>query len=252
MCVLNLKKSESLSFVSNSLWPHGLYSPWNSPGQNTGVSRHSLPKGIFPNQGLNTGLPHCRQILYQLNHQGSPFFKNPIRIFLCSSYGLFLDSSSSGNFLFDGNIIKWYPKLIWFQYYKFIMKAVNITSPILFSFGANTSGLNDTSVHNVLVPMLTSVWHSLWPTTWLFTFLGLRFYYNLLDILDNPKKKLIKFPKNCDFKRNSSSKLESKMKYHIEWFHKVSFHDSTIEFPELGRSILLAYCKIKTYLQPEA
>ena len=76
------------------------------------------------------------------------FLKNPIRIFLCSSYGLFLDSSSSGNFLFDGNIIKWYPKLIRFQYYKFIMKAVNITSPILFSFGANTSGLNDTSVHN--------------------------------------------------------------------------------------------------------
>ena len=117
--------------------------------QNTGVSSHSLPQKIFPTQGSNPGLPHCRQILYQLNHQGSPFFKNPIiRIFLFSSYGLFLDSPSSGNFLFDRNIIKWYLKLIWFQYYKFIMKAVNIMSPILFSFGANTSGLNDTSVHN--------------------------------------------------------------------------------------------------------
>ena len=51
---------------------HGLYSPWNSPGQNTGVGGHSVLQGIFPTQGLNTGLPHCRQIAYQLSHQGSP------------------------------------------------------------------------------------------------------------------------------------------------------------------------------------
>ena len=47
-------------------------SPWNSPGQNTGVGRCSLLQGIFPTQGSNRGLPHCRQILYQLSHQGSP------------------------------------------------------------------------------------------------------------------------------------------------------------------------------------
>ena len=64
--------SESLSVVSNSLWPHGLYSPWNSPGQNAGVGSLSLLQGIFPTQGLNPSLPHCRQILYQLSHQGSP------------------------------------------------------------------------------------------------------------------------------------------------------------------------------------
>ena len=57
---------------SDSLWPHGLYSPWNSPGQNTGVGNCSLLQGIFPTQGLNPGLPHCRWILYQLSHQGSP------------------------------------------------------------------------------------------------------------------------------------------------------------------------------------
>ena len=50
---------------------HGLYSPWNSPGQNTGV-RISLLQGIFPSQGLNWDLLHCRRILYQLNYQGSP------------------------------------------------------------------------------------------------------------------------------------------------------------------------------------
>ena len=58
--------------MSHSLWPHGLYSPWNSPGQNSRVGSCSLLQGIFPNQGLNPSLPHCRQILYQLSHQGSP------------------------------------------------------------------------------------------------------------------------------------------------------------------------------------
>ena len=48
------------------------YSPWNSPGQNTGVGSLSLLQGIFPAQGSNPGLPHCRQILYQLSHKGSP------------------------------------------------------------------------------------------------------------------------------------------------------------------------------------
>ena len=57
-----------------SLWLHGLYSPWNSPfhGQNTGVGSLSLLQRIFPTQGSNPGLPHCRQILYQLNYKGSP------------------------------------------------------------------------------------------------------------------------------------------------------------------------------------
>ena len=49
-----------------------LYSPWNSPGQNTGVGSLSLVQGIFPTQGLKPGLLHCRQILYQLSHRGSP------------------------------------------------------------------------------------------------------------------------------------------------------------------------------------
>ena len=62
-------ESESHSVVSNSLQPHGPYSPWNSPGQNSGMSSLSLLQGIFPTQGLNPGLPHCRWIL---SHKGSP------------------------------------------------------------------------------------------------------------------------------------------------------------------------------------
>ena len=47
------------------------YIPWNSPGQNTEVGSLSLLQGIFPTKGLNSGLPHCRQILYQLSHKRS-------------------------------------------------------------------------------------------------------------------------------------------------------------------------------------
>ena len=52
--------------------PPRLLCPWKSPGKNTGVGSHSLLQGIFPTQGSNLGLLHCRQILYCLTHQGSP------------------------------------------------------------------------------------------------------------------------------------------------------------------------------------
>ena len=65
-------EQESCSVVSNSFLPHELYSPWYSPGQNTGVGSLFLLQGIFPTQGLNPGLPQCRRILYQLCHKGSP------------------------------------------------------------------------------------------------------------------------------------------------------------------------------------
>ena len=55
-----------------TLWPHGPYSPWNSPGQNTGVGSLSLLQGIFLTQESNWGLLHRRQILYQLSYEGSP------------------------------------------------------------------------------------------------------------------------------------------------------------------------------------
>ena len=51
------------------LRPHGLQltrllCPWNFPGKSTGVGCHFLLQGIFPSQGSNRGLPHCRQMLY--------------------------------------------------------------------------------------------------------------------------------------------------------------------------------------------
>ena len=68
-------KGKSLScvqlFVTPGPWTSP-YSPWNSPGQNTGVGSLSLLQGIFLTQRSNPGLLQCRQILYQLSHKGSP------------------------------------------------------------------------------------------------------------------------------------------------------------------------------------
>ena len=58
-----VKGKWSHSVMSNSLWPHGLLRPWDSPGKNTGVDCHFLLQGIFLTQGLNPGLQHWRQML---------------------------------------------------------------------------------------------------------------------------------------------------------------------------------------------
>ena len=65
-------ESESCSVMSSSLPPLGLYSPQNSPGQDTGVGSLSLLQQIFQTQESNQDLPHCRRILYQLSCEGSP------------------------------------------------------------------------------------------------------------------------------------------------------------------------------------
>ena len=73
LCFLTIVKSVSCSVECDSLQPHGLQAarllcPRNSPGKNTGVGGHHLLQGIYPTQGSNLGLLHCRQILYLLNH----------------------------------------------------------------------------------------------------------------------------------------------------------------------------------------
>ena len=64
------------SGMSNSSWPHDCSLPGSSvhgdfPSKNTEVGYHVLPQGTSPTQGLNPGLPHWRQILYQLSYLGS-------------------------------------------------------------------------------------------------------------------------------------------------------------------------------------
>ena len=69
-------KVKSLSHVSlfATPWTVAYQAPrlWDFPGKNTGVDCHFLLQEIFLTHGLNPGLPHCRQMLYCLSHQGSP------------------------------------------------------------------------------------------------------------------------------------------------------------------------------------
>ena len=55
------------------IYPTRFFHPWNFPGKNTGVGCHFLLQTIFPTQGLQPVLPHCRQMLYRLSHQGSHY-----------------------------------------------------------------------------------------------------------------------------------------------------------------------------------
>ena len=90
-----MKWSESRSVMSDSLWPH--YSPWNSPGQNTGVGSVSLLQGIFPTQGSNPGLLSYRHILHQLSHQGSPAAAAAKSLQSCPTLCNPIDGSPSGS-----------------------------------------------------------------------------------------------------------------------------------------------------------
>ena len=87
--------------VSNSLQPYGLYGPWNSPGQNTGVGSLSLLQGIFSTQGPNPGLSHNRadsiatEPLGKLKKTGVGNLSLPQQIFLTqgSNQGLSLQTN---------------------------------------------------------------------------------------------------------------------------------------------------------------
>ena len=76
-----VKWGVSCSVMPNPLWPHGLQPtrllcPWHFPGRDTGVGCHFLFQEIFLTQGSNLGLPHCRQILYDLSQPvktGTPY-----------------------------------------------------------------------------------------------------------------------------------------------------------------------------------
>ena len=86
----SIERKWSCSVVSNSFWPHGLeptrfLCPWDFPGKSTGVGCHFLLQAIFPTQGSNLGLPHCRQSFYHLSHQGS---------WLCSIENVLIHSST--------------------------------------------------------------------------------------------------------------------------------------------------------------
>ena len=101
------KWSESPSVVSNSWQPHGLYSPWNSAGQNTGVGSLSLLQGIFPVQGLNPGFLQCRKILYQLSPKRSPRILKWVACPFCSGSAFPAQESNQGLLMAGGFVTSW-------------------------------------------------------------------------------------------------------------------------------------------------
>ena len=74
LCAVFCLVSQSCLTLCDSMdySPPGCSGHGDSPGKNTGVGCHALFQGTFPTQGSNPCLPHCRQILYCLSHQGSP------------------------------------------------------------------------------------------------------------------------------------------------------------------------------------
>ena len=68
-----------------------LLRPWDFLGKSTGVGCHFLLQGIFPAQGLNPGLSHCRQALYRLSHQGSGEKEMmSLEVLLCTNQALYM------------------------------------------------------------------------------------------------------------------------------------------------------------------
>ena len=75
--------------------PPGSFIQGDFPDKNAGVSGHSLLQWIFTTQGLSLGLPHCRQILHYLSHQGRPIVGFPMlnSVSLASDPNLSLEMS---------------------------------------------------------------------------------------------------------------------------------------------------------------
>ena len=93
--VSKVKSLSCIQLLDSSLT--SLLHLWDFPGKNTGVGCHCLLQEIFPTQGLNPGLLHCRQMLYGLSHLGGP--GPPMRSFRLGSQdgrgGFFMDSRTS-------------------------------------------------------------------------------------------------------------------------------------------------------------
>ena len=129
-------ESESCSVVSNGLGPHGLYSPWNSPGQNTGVGSLSLLQGIFPTQGSNPGLLHCRWILYQLSHKGSPRILEWV-VYPFSRGSSWHRNRTEVSCIVGGFFTNWGMMFSWFLKNKFLIKkkaTLSLLKSVLWSF----------------------------------------------------------------------------------------------------------------------
>ena len=94
---MKVKSESEVTQRPHGLQPTRLLRPWDFPGKSTRVGCHCLLQGIFPTQGSNPGLLHCRQTLYCLSHQGGHQGNRPsywILICLCQHL-IFTESKQS-------------------------------------------------------------------------------------------------------------------------------------------------------------
>ena len=124
----SLNLSDSLQ--SYGLQPARLFCPWDFSGKNTGTCCHALLQGIFPTQGSNPRLLHCRRILYSLSYPGSPSYvlipnKHPTLQILPQSwllnnpaYSKYLLIPNYSNVSFTLTVLK----VNFYSYYKIIAK----------------------------------------------------------------------------------------------------------------------------------
>ena len=140
------KWKSSLPVVSDSLRPHGLYSPWNCPCQNTGVGSLSLLQGIFPTQGSNPGLLHCRWILYCLSHQGSRDENSTLKVWNQEILRAWLDAPAAGMAAGDSS-----------------RKGMSLVQAVLRARGRGSSYLREMCGQNKLVNHLRSSSHNEGP-----------------------------------------------------------------------------------------
>ena len=122
-------KSESHLVVSDSLGPRGLYSPWKSLGQNTGVGSLSLFQGIFPTQGSNPGLQHMQADSYQLSYQWSSQTCKHAKIWILGSIPILLNSNNGVELMsmWLNKLSRWLQRTLKFENY--IRKAISFDYP---------------------------------------------------------------------------------------------------------------------------
>jgi len=123
-CLTLCDPMDCMEFIQSNTFQ---LSQWNSPGQNTGVGSLSLLQGIFPTQGLNSGLPHCWQILHQLSHKGSPRMLEWVA-YLFSSGSSWLRNQTGVFCIAGGFLTNWTMRNKWTQFLIHSFSSVQFSS----------------------------------------------------------------------------------------------------------------------------
>ena len=105
----------------------------DSPGKNSEVGCHALLQGIFPTQGSNTGLLHCRQVLNVLSYHIIPQFQRKALLYMCKLY----ISKTGWNYVslllrnIWANGWGWFEKKRWTQYIYFTSLILSLQNVLL-------------------------------------------------------------------------------------------------------------------------